>query len=154
MKEAEILLRQHDMKVTKTRIRILEVLEEADGPMDVETIYQEIKKSGKISLATVYRTVEILCDMGILLRNLNYEGTARYQYNRHKHTHQLTCTRCKKAIVIDDCPIDKVIDKLKKETGFRITGHMVEVTGICPDCLEKEKEKNQSYRPKPRLKDR
>lgn len=154
MREAEILLRQHDMKVTKTRIMILEVLAGTADPMDVESIYQEIKRDGKISLATVYRTVEILCDMGILLRNLNFEGTARYQYNQHKHSHQLTCTKCKEAIVIDDCPIEKVIDKLKKETGYRITGHMVEITGICPSCLEKERLRAESVRPKPRLKRR
>lgn len=126
------VLKSSDLKTTKSRMAILMILEKSPVPMTAEDIYSI--KDVHMSLSTTYRTLGTLSDKGILLKNLRQDGKTYYQINNHQHKHQLVCTLCNETIPIDDCPLTNLEESLTKQTGFTITGHSLEFSGICPKC--------------------
>ncbi len=128
------ILKSTDLKTTKRRMAILTILEKSPEPMTAEDIYTSVVKEVHMSLSTAYRTLGTLSEKGILLKNLRQDGRTYYQINNHQHKHQLVCNLCNKTIPIDDCPLTDLEDDLTRQTGFTITGHSLEISGICPKC--------------------
>ena len=127
-----------NLKMTRQRKFIVSCLENCAHPMTAEDIY---KRSEKVNLSTIYRTLSTLAEMGVVLKSVSQDGKAYYQLNTAKHGHQLICSSCKQSVLIDTCPIEKLAKELEAQTGYQITGHNLEFTGICPDC---RKEANRS----------
>ncbi|SFR78775.1 Fur family transcriptional regulator [Anaeromicropila populeti] len=134
MKEA--ILQSHQLKVTKNRMIILTILENSILPLTAEDIYDTCLKTTKMNYSTVYRTLSVLYDKGILLKTYNLDGILSYKLNSNDHKHFLTCTKCNKSIPIAFCPLTALETNLAEETGFQITGHNLEITGLCPDCIK------------------
>ncbi len=132
----ENILKSADLKTTKRRIAILLVLEKSSVPMTAEDIYSFVVKDVNMSLSTTYRILGTLSEKGILLKNLSQDGKTYYQTNNHQHKHQLVCTLCNETIPIDNCPLTKLEENLIEQTGFTITGHSLEFSGICPKCAK------------------
>ncbi|MHB8062991.1 MAG: Fur family transcriptional regulator [Ruminiclostridium sp.] len=130
----ENIFKSIDLKTTKRRMAILLILENTSVPMTAEDIYSFVVKDVHMSLSTTYRTLGALSEKGILLKNLSQDGKIYYQKNSHQHKHQLICTLCNETIPIDDCPLTKLEENLTEQTGFTITGHSLEFSGICPKC--------------------
>ncbi|HML36278.1 MAG TPA: transcriptional repressor [Bacillota bacterium] len=132
------ILQESHLKDTKRRRAVLHVLENSDSPMAADKIYSQVIKSAPMSVSTTYRILSVLSEKGILLKNLSQDGKTYYQINNRQHRHYLTCTSCNETIVIDDCPLNALEDELNKDTGYIITGHHLEFTGICPKCAGKK----------------
>lgn len=110
-----------------------------NGHVSAEQIFQDLNSDGtKISLATVYRNLNILCDMHEIKKIAHpIDG---YQYDKtckpHYHLH---CTRCDRILDLD-IPYNENYNKEMSElTGLPISTHDMMVEGICKDCLEKQK---------------
>lgn len=134
------ILKSSDLKTTKRRMAILLILEKSSVPMTAEDIYSIVVKDVHMSLSTTYRTLGTLSEKGILIKNLRQDGKTYYQINNHQHKHQLVCNLCNQTIPIDDCPLTKLEENLTEQTGFTITGHSLEFSGICPRCTKQLKE--------------
>ncbi len=121
-------------RLTKQRKAILDVLENAEIPIHAEDIYLKLKeKNMDISLSTIYRNLEMLTKEGLVIKSyMMNEDKARYALPDKKN--YLICEKCGKIVIIDNCPFDKFKEELKEVHGFDITGHCVEVYGICPEC--------------------
>ncbi|MDO5043890.1 MAG: Fur family transcriptional regulator [Coriobacteriia bacterium] len=130
-------LRSYDLKVTPTRIAVLEVLQESKKPKTAEELYDLVKMRRQISLATVYRTLSQFSDAGFVMKETTLEGSMNYQLSRENHSHYIICTRCHTKIDLGNCPLDKLSDSIQKATGFTVTGHSLELSGLCPDCQKK-----------------
>ncbi len=130
----ENIFKSAELKTTKRRLAILSTLEISKVPMTAEEIYCIVTKDVNMSLSTTYRTLGTLSEKGILLKNLSNDGKTYYQINNHQHKHQLVCTFCNKVIPIDDCPLTNLEENLTRQTGFTITGHSLEFSGVCPGC--------------------
>ncbi len=130
------VLKSSDLKTTKRRLAILAVLENSTEPMTAEDIYSNVIKDVHMSLSTAYRTLGTLSEKGILLKNLSQDGKTYYQINSHQHKHHIICTLCNETVPIDDCPLSNIEKSLIKQTGFIITGHSLEFSGICPKCAK------------------
>lgn len=128
------VLKETNLKTTKRRMAILMVLEKSQEAMTAEDIYSVVVKDVNMSLSTAYRILGTLSDKGILLKNLSHDGKTYYQLNSHHHKHQLVCNLCNDVVPIDDCPLTNLEENLTKKTGFTITGHSLEFSGICPKC--------------------
>lgn len=136
----EGILKTTDLKTTKKRITILNILDKSKVPMTAEEIYSIAMQKVHMSLSTAYRTLGTLSEKGILLKNLSQDGKTYYQINNHQHKHQLVCTLCNQTVPIEDCPLSSLEENLMQKTGFTITGHSLEFLGICPKCTESIKE--------------
>lgn len=132
------ILRESELKDTKRRRAVLNVLEHSEFPMAAENIYSIVIKNVPMSVSTTYRILSALSEKGLLLKNLSQDGKTYYQINNHQHKHYLTCTQCNKTVPIDGCPLDALEEELNKDTGYIITGHHLEFTGICPKCAGKK----------------
>ncbi len=130
------VLKSSDLKTTKRRMAILAVLENSVVPLTAEEIFSHVINNVHMSLSTAYRTLGTLSEKGILLKNLSQDGKTYYQINSHHHKHQLVCTLCNETVPIDDCPLTNIEKNLINQTGFTITGHSLEFSGICPKCAK------------------
>lgn len=121
-------------RFTKQRKAILQVLENANIPVRAEDIYLLVKEKGvDISLSTIYRNLDMLVKEGLVIKSyMMNEDKARFALPDKKN--YLVCEKCGKIIIIDNCPFDKFKEELKEVHQFEITGHCIEVYGICPDC--------------------
>ena len=139
----EDLLRAASLKNTKKRRLILALLERAPLPLTAEELYEQARQATSISLSTVYRILGVCSEHGLLLRSVSGDGKTYYQPNRHQHKHELRCTVCHEVVPIDECPLEEIEAELAKKTGYEITGHTFELSGICPRCAGKRKKEGQ-----------
>jgi len=142
------LLKEYGLKNTPGRQAVLAVLARAEGPISAEETYRRLvaadgepgrKKGRRPSLSTVYRTLSTLAEKGLLLRGSGPDGALTYQLRDSRHRHYLICTGCGSAVPIPGCPLEGLEQALGAETGFSITGHNLELYGLCPRCAGKEK---------------
>ncbi|MBN2190294.1 MAG: transcriptional repressor [Candidatus Aureabacteria bacterium] len=136
-------------RVTAGREIILDALTKTDKHLSAEDIYLSVKKACPgIGLATVYRTLEILVEMGLVLKFDFGDGRARYELaespdKRANHHHHLICTSCKRVIDYTDFIEDEVELLRKTEKGlsakynFDIKNHVIQFYGICEKCRRK-----------------
>ena len=105
----------------------------AHGHTIAETVTE--MHSRHIGQATVYRTIFLLLDLG-LLRRLQSDATGKTYFVavRPGHTHPLICSACHAIVDFDACDLSVLEKLLAHETGYAIDHHHLEVYGICPDC--------------------
>lgn len=137
-------------RFTLARRIILDTLSFAGNHPSAEEIYLAVhKKHPGIGLTTVYRTLELLIEMGLVFKSDFGDKRARYELvekqQREKHHHHLICTGCGKVIDYTDF-IDDEIELLKKtEKGlsrkysFTINNHIIQFYGCCEKCSNKRK---------------
>ena len=128
-------LRHRQFRITPQRIAILKAFLHTDQHPSVEQVFNQVKAHfPTTSLATVYKTVNLLKEIGEILEIGFADGRNRYDGNRpYPHPH-LICTRCRSIIDQEVSSLDQMADEVAKATGYRITSHQVELFGICPDC--------------------
>lgn len=129
-----------DFKRTKNRIKILNVLNYTSTPLCAEDVYTMLNK--EINITTIYRNLNFLSDKKILTKFIFDDGKMYYKLNNKSHTHNLVCYICHKITPIENCPIDLISKKVKETTGYTITGHFLELKGICPECQNRLSHKN------------
>jgi len=135
----EKILKNASLKNTKQRYSILLIIESSAYPTTAEDIFRLLKNEKKdINLSTVYRTLSVLCEKNVLLKILKSDGTASYQLNNSSHNHYITCYSCHSSVLVDKCPIKELSDKIARKTGYVVTGHSLELIGLCPKCLEQK----------------
>lgn len=139
----KIDLINNNLKITKARMTILDILDNENSPLTAEEIYEKAKEKINVNLSTIYRNLSILTDHGLILKNINLDNTSYYQLNKKDHSHQLVCSICKETIAIDFCPIEDMVKEIEEKTNYKITGHSFEFMGICPSCQEKLNEEKQ-----------
>ena len=129
-------LKQSAKRLTPQRRRILEVLLASKEHLDVEQIRHRAERLGvRVSYATVYRTMRMLVDQGIIKERHFDDGTARFEYVKEgEHHDHLICTRCGQVVEFFDDAIEKRQDVVVAKYGFEITGHRHEIYGLCGAC--------------------
>ncbi len=126
--------RQKGLKITPQRVAVYEILLRSENHPTVEEIYEEVKKKYPfVSLATVYRTVETLEQMGLAKKVCYWGSSARYDANTDDH-HHLICVSCG---AIRDIYMDDRLSIPEELEGFRTEGYSVNIYGLCPECRSK-----------------
>ncbi|MBI5194343.1 MAG: transcriptional repressor [Nitrospirae bacterium] len=139
MKELEILrdhISRNNMKHTRQREMILETFIKTGGHISAEDLYNKVsRKDTSIGLATVYRTLNLLCECGIAQQREFGEGYTLYEIVQdYKHHDHLICTTCGKIIEFEDCNIERLQEKVAQDNGFTIYTHKLEIYGLCKEC--------------------
>ncbi|SHI66744.1 Fur family transcriptional regulator, ferric uptake regulator [Clostridium amylolyticum] len=132
-------LKQRGYKLTPQRRAILDGLVKNEGKhLTVEEIYDDVKlECPEIGLATVYRTVLLLEEMGIIYRLDLEDGCARYELvhenENHRH-HHLVCSNCGKVIEVEGDLLDTLEVNIESKYNFKIMDHSVKFFGLCDEC--------------------
>ena len=138
-------LENSGFRITKAREVILGILESTPEHLSAEDIFMLIRREYPgIGLTTVYRTLDILENAGIVDKFDFSLDRAKYElseeYSGKKHHHHLICKRCGKIIDYTeflDSEMDyirKTESELSRKYGFSIEKHMIHFYGICPEC--------------------
>ena len=128
-------LKEHDFRLTPQRLAILKVLAVSEGHPTVERIYETVRAEfPTTSIATIYKTVNLLKQLNEVLELGFPDGSNRYDGNKpYPHPHVI-CTECKKIIDPNLGSLKELTKEVIKETGFQILNHRVDFFGICRDC--------------------
>jgi Fur family ferric uptake transcriptional regulator len=128
------------LKMTPQRRLILDTLLKQSGHLSSEELYAKVKKrDSSIGQATVYRTLKLLNESG-LIEPLDFaDGVTRYEpcYGEQHHDH-LICEKCGKNIEILDQTIENRQEELADEHGFTLLRHKMYLYGVCAECRKKK----------------
>lgn len=132
-------LGQQNLKITPQRRLILDTLLKQNDHISPEELYARVKKRDKsIGQATVYRTLKLLNESGLIEPVDFADGVTRYEpsYGTAHHDH-LICEKCGKNIEILDDIIEARQERLAEKHGFTLTRHKMYLYGICEECRKK-----------------
>jgi Fur family transcriptional regulator, ferric uptake regulator len=132
---AQEVLASSGIRATRQRLQILEALEAEPNDATAQELFETMRSRGvSIGLATVYRALGLLSSHGVVDALVHRPGEVCYRLCGNEHHHHLTCTECHQVVELGECELDPWLDRLGSAHGFAVTGHAVEVTGICSDC--------------------
>lgn len=131
----EELLARKGVRATRQRLRVLEELAAERDDATAQTLWQRLRAADEpIGLATVYRTLALLHDRGVV-DALSHHGTERcYRLCADGHHHHLVCDHCHRVVEIDECTLDGWVTEVAGRHGFVASEHHVEINGLCEDC--------------------
>ena len=119
------------VKLTDQRKIIAKIMSEADDHPDVDELYKRVSKiDSKISIATVYRTVKLFEESGILAKHEFKGGKARYEELNESHHDHLIDIKSGKIIEFVDEEIEKLQKKVADKYGYELVDHKLELYGV------------------------
>ncbi len=126
----ERLCVERGLKMTGQRRVIARVLSESGDHPDVEELYRRAAALDRnISIATVYRTVRLLEEKGILERRDFGGGRARYEPTEHGHHHHIIDVESGKVVEFEDAEHERVLHAIARRLGFDLVSHRLELFG-------------------------
>jgi Fur family ferric uptake transcriptional regulator len=129
-------LKRVGLKVTLPRLKILEILENADNHhMSAEDVYRILLESQQdIGLATVYRVLTQFESAGLVTRHNFENGYSVFELNEGEHHDHLVCAKCGRVDEFFDNIIETRQQEIAKAADFTITDHNLTIYGICSGC--------------------
>lgn len=124
------------MKAQRTRSqeRIFRLLKTLDRAISAQELYVELRNDNQnIGLATVYRALEALKLQGALQVRTLATGESLYSLAQQDR-HHLTCVNCGRSILINECPVHTLEEKLEQSHHFKVYYHTLEFFGLCRQC--------------------
>jgi Fur family peroxide stress response transcriptional regulator len=131
-------LREKDFRLTPQRLAVLKILTGSKDHPSVEEIYARVKSDfPTTSLATVYKTLTLLKQMGEVMELAFGDGCSRYDgRNPYPHPHMI-CIKCKAIVDPGDIDtLDQLTQDIAQKTRFQIVKHRLDFFGICPHCQD------------------
>jgi len=135
-------LKEKNYKLTPQRRAIVDIIIRNEGNhLTTEELYDLVKvECPEIGLATVYRTVQLLEELGVVCKLDLNDGCNRYELvhedENHQH-HHLICTECGKVIEVEGDLLEVLEHDIQQKYDFVIKNHSVKFYGICKDCSVK-----------------
>lgn len=142
MQAVTALLREKGFKVTPQRLAIYDVLYHTTEHPSAEMIFNRLQPQyPTMSLATVYKTIEILREIG-LVQVLNVgEESFRYDANIENHPH-VRCMVCKRVDDIFGVDCQPFVEATAQKTAYELTGQQFYFYGVCPNCRAEAKKRH------------
>ena len=119
-------LTQNNLKATRPRIALLQLLEIQSKPVTIENLYAQLKDT--LNKTTLYRTLDQLVTCGIVYQTHFRDGRSYFELQK-KHHHHIICTECGHTEAIEQC-----VPQPKSKTFASVTSHMLEFFGRCTSC--------------------
>lgn len=133
-------LREHRQPVTRQRDLVARAVLLSDDHPSVETIRRSLRaREEHVGTATVYRTLELLVESGLVQAHDFGQGFKRYEpmpaQGHHEH---LICERCGRVVEFQNEPLERMVPIIADEHQFQHLRHRVEIYGVCRDCRRRE----------------
>jgi len=127
-------LKEHGFKVTPQRLAVYNVLKDTKEHPSAETIYNKLLPMyPTMSLATVYKSLEVFKNMGLVQELDLGEGSSRYDANTKYHPH-IFCINCGKVEDVGNDMLYDLLDGVREKTGYDIVKQQLYFYGYCPKC--------------------
>ena len=139
--EREILtsLRRHSYKLTPQRRAVIRAITSSHDHLTPAAICDKVRQEHPgIGLVTIYRTLDLLADLGLICEVHSGGNCRSYLMRRpQEHHHHLICSECGTVADFTDCDLSELAHRLSRETGFEIEEHLLEFSGRCQNCQTK-----------------
>jgi Fur family ferric uptake transcriptional regulator len=130
-KSLEELCAERGMRMTDQRRVIAKIIEESEDHPDVEELHRRsVHVDAKISISTVYRTVKLFEDAGIIARHDFRDGRSRYETVPEEHHDHLIDLKTGTVIEFRSAEIEALQEGIAREHGFRLVDHRLELYGV------------------------
>ncbi|MGE4295219.1 MAG: Fur family transcriptional regulator [Campylobacterales bacterium] len=136
------LLKLSGLKYTQQREAILRTIYESEGHFTPEMLHQQVQQlfsDQKIGIATIYRTLSLLESEHIVTSISFGVSGKKYEFGMKQHHDHMICDKCGKMIEFVDETIEKRQAAIAKNHNFIITGHTLQIHGICEECQKEKK---------------
>lgn len=131
-------LRKDGFRITPQRVAIVDHVLNTDSHPSAEELHAAVrKKHPMVSLATVYKTLELLKKKG-LVRELDFPAGARYDSNVEEHVN-LVCVKCGRIDDVDESSLGELESRVAKKARYSILGGRFELYGYCSQCQGRSK---------------
>jgi Fur family transcriptional regulator, ferric uptake regulator len=123
------------VRPTRQRERVLSELMGERDDVTAQELHERLRSGGeKLGLATVYRTLGLLAEAGVIDVLSHRAGELCYRWCGQGHHHHLVCSSCHRVVELADCELDPWLERISRVHGFVTTGHRLEVSGLCGAC--------------------
>ncbi len=132
-------LQAKNLRVTRERLDMVDELMAMDGHFDAEELYATLREKGiKVSRATVYNTLDLLVQCGLISKYRFGDNPMRYEkaFGRPRHDH-LICLNCGDIIEFVNQDLDTIQTKVCKDHRFRFENSSLQIFGTCSKCQKK-----------------
>jgi Fur family ferric uptake transcriptional regulator len=128
-------LRQHGYKLTPQRREVIRAIASTPDHLTPAAIYEKVQPDHpSMGLVTIYRTLDILVKLELICE-LHAGGSCHsYTLSTPEHHHHLICSNCGEVIDFTGYDLTQLEQRLCRETGFEIAGHLLEFIGRCQNC--------------------
>ncbi|MGN6392387.1 MAG: Fur family transcriptional regulator [Gemmatimonadales bacterium] len=135
-------LRDRHLPVTRQRDLVAQAIFLSDDHPSVDAIRRVLRERGEhVGVATVYRTLDVLVESGLVRAHDFGEGFRRYEpMPSQTHHEHLICERCGRVVEFQHERLERMLPVLADEHGFQHQRHRVEIYGVCRECRQRELE--------------
>jgi Fur family transcriptional regulator, ferric uptake regulator len=133
-------LRDHRLPVTRPRDFVAETVFLSDDHLSVDAIQRHLKERGvRVGTATVYRTLDVLVQSGLVRAHDFGEGYKRYEpMPAQAHHEHLVCVRCGRVVEFANERLERMLPIIADEHAFQHQRHRVEIYGVCRECRQRD----------------
>jgi Fur family ferric uptake transcriptional regulator len=132
------VLRGMGYRLTPQRMMVVEALHDADKHVSAEEIYDQVKaKYPYANISTVYRTLELLKELGLVNEITLGDGCVRFHPGEKGHHHHLVCQKCHGIIDLPESALASLADVLSEKHKFKADLKHTAVFGLCSECQSK-----------------
>jgi Fur family ferric uptake transcriptional regulator len=133
--EVRQILNSSSQRVTAQRTLLLELLRRSGGHLDADELYRRArKKNSRISLSTVYRSLQLFKKLGLIEEHHFDEEHHHYEVKSGEEHQHLLCVGCGKVVEFDYPAVNRLRKYIGAKYDFDINGVEIHLTGLCSDC--------------------
>ena len=127
-------IRAKGLRITPARLAVLSVLAEAEKPLDISQIIEEIvKRHIDADQATIYRIIENFMKKDLIIKLQFQEKKFYYEVKSTEHHHAI-CSKCGRIEDVSTCNIKRLEKEIDRTKGFLVAKHSLEFYGVCQNC--------------------
>lgn len=132
------LLHQQGYRLTHPRQLILEAVRERNGHISPQEIFLQVqRKAPSIHRATVYRTLDLLCDLRLVVAT-RIQRHAYYEIAGKVAHHHLVCRKCNRVLPLDNRTVQRWFAQIKAQKHFQVDMDHLTLSGLCPACQARD----------------
>lgn len=126
---------QQGYRLTAARQAIIATLVGCEGHITADDLARQARQNTpEVGRMTVYRTLDLLCELGLVRPIYQGTGAAHYVLMANGGHQHLICTRCHGVIEFDDCLTTDLARQLAEQFNFHVFSHLLELHGLCENC--------------------
>ncbi len=124
-------------RLTSARRAIINALVESHGHITADNLAALVREvSPQVGRMTVYRTLDLLCELGLIRPVFLGTGAGHYILLDGGSHHHLICNQCQRVIDFDRCGASKLAQTIGQQLNFQVQSHLLEIYGLCEKCRE------------------
>ena len=125
-------------RLTTPRQAIIKLVAPRNDHFSAQEVWDEVRSQYRgIGRATVFRTLDLLAELGVLNRIHTGDSCHRYTVCETRHHHHLMCVECGKVMPLEAAGIEQQIRRMAGEAGFELLTHHLELIGRCASCRQR-----------------